>query len=55
MGYRIQYAIDVSTDGGPYITTLSTEVNDKTTNKYSRSHRIDLPEATTCWTIRIRP
>lgn len=54
LGYRIQYAIDISTDGGPYLNALTTEVNDKTTTKYSRSHRIDLPEATTGWTVRVR-
>lgn len=54
MGYTIQYAIDLSTDNGPYITALQTSISDKTTTKYTRSHRIDLPEATQGWTIRVR-
>lgn len=53
-GYKINYAIDLSTNNGPFITVLETRVNDKTTTKYSRSHRIDLPEAKTGWTIRVR-
>lgn len=53
-GYRIDYAIDLSTDGGPYLTVLEATINDKTTTKYTRSHRIDLPEATQGWTIRVR-
>lgn len=43
-GYSIQYAIDVSTDGGAYSTVLTTAMTGKTTGGYERSHRIDLPE-----------
>lgn len=53
-GYRIEYAIDVSTDGGAYVTLLSTAVDGKTTTLYERSHRINLPRATTGWQIRVR-
>ncbi|WP_181159789.1 host specificity protein J, partial [Shewanella sp. LC2] len=52
-GYRIAYAIDLSTDGGSYQTVLSTAVDGKTTQPYERSHRIDLP-AGNSWQIRIR-
>jgi len=52
-GYRIEYAIDLSTDGGSYQTVLSTAVDGKTTQPYERSHRIDLP-AGNIWQIRIR-
>ncbi|MEL4373031.1 TipJ family phage tail tip protein [Shewanella xiamenensis] len=52
-GYRIEYAIDLSTDGGSYQTVLSTAVDGKTTQPYERSHRIDLP-AGNSWQIRIR-
>ncbi|ABM25280.1 Carbohydrate-binding family V/XII [Shewanella sp. W3-18-1] len=52
-GYRIEYAIDLSTDGGSYQTVLSTAVDGKTTQPYERSHRIDLPEGNS-WQIRIR-
>ncbi len=53
-GYRIEYAIDVATDGGSYQELLKTAVDGKTTTKYERSHRIDLPDATTGWQIRVR-
>lgn len=54
VGYRIEYAIDVATDGGTYQEVLRTAVDGKTTTKYERSHRIDLPAATTGWQVRVR-
>ncbi len=53
-GYRIEYAIDVSTDGGAYSTLLNTAIDGKVTTLYERSHRINLPKATTGWQIRSR-
>ena len=53
-GYRIEYAIDVATDGGAYQQVLVDAVDGKTTTRYERSRRIDLPTATTGWQIRIR-
>lgn len=52
-GVRIQYAVDVSTDNGPYQELLAAEVNRKNITKYERSHRIELPEGSR-WTIRAR-
>lgn len=46
VGYLVNYAIDVSTDGADYVTVLSPSFNGKTTTGYQRSHRIDLPKAT---------
>ncbi|CAI1119637.1 host specificity protein J [Serratia liquefaciens] len=54
VGYRIEYAIDVATDGGAYQEVLHTAVDGKTTTKYERSHRIDLPPALTGWQVRAR-
>lgn len=54
VGYRIEYAIDVATDGGTYQEMLNTAIDGKTTTKYERSHRIDLPAATTGWQVRVR-
>ncbi|PNK91168.1 Domain of uncharacterised function (DUF1983) [Serratia odorifera] len=54
VGYRIEYAIDVATDGGAYQEVLRTAVDGKTTTKYERSHRIDLPVTTTGWQVRVR-
>jgi predicted phage tail protein len=53
-GYRIEYAIDVSTDGGSYQQVLDEAVDGKTTTRYERSRRIDLPAATSGWQIRVR-
>lgn len=52
-GVRIDYAIDVATDGGPYQQVLASYVDRKNVTKYERSHRIDLPEGSS-WTIRAR-
>jgi len=54
VGYRIEYAIDVATDGGTYQEALRAAIDGKTTTKYERSHRIDLPAATTGWQVRVR-
>ncbi|MGA3827323.1 host specificity protein J [Pseudomonas chlororaphis] len=53
-GYRIEYAIDVATDGGAYQQVLLEAVDGKTTTRYERSRRIDLPPATSGWLIRVR-
>ncbi|HHM6280323.1 TPA: phage tail protein [Pseudomonas aeruginosa] len=53
-GYRIEYAVDVSTDGGAYQQVLLDAVDGKKTSRYERSQRIDLPAATTGWQVRVR-
>ncbi|AZD67560.1 Phage-related protein, tail component [Pseudomonas chlororaphis] len=53
-GYRIEYAIDVATDGGAYQQVLLEAVDGKTTTRYERSRRVDLPPATSGWLIRVR-
>ena len=50
---RIDYSVEVSTDGGPYATLLSAFVDRKNVTKYERSHRIELP-AGNRWTVRVR-
>ncbi len=52
-GVRIEYAIDVATDGAPYQTVLSTFVDRKNVTTYYRSHRINLP-AGGHWAVRVR-
>ena len=54
VGYSVNYAIDLQTDGGSWQTVLNTSVTGKTTSGYERSHRIDLPQAGSTWTIRLR-
>ena len=54
VGYRIEYAIDVQTDGGAWEMVLNTAVDDKVSQGYQRSHRIDLPKAQQGWSVRVR-
>lgn len=54
VGYSVNYAIEMQTDGGTWQTVLNTSVTGKTTSGYERSHRIDLPQAGSNWTIRLR-
>jgi len=53
-GYSIQFAIDVQTDAGAFQTVLTSAFTGKQSGAYQRSMRIDLPAATTGWTVRIR-
>ncbi|AQY67412.1 phage tail protein [Pseudomonas veronii] len=52
-GYRIEYKVELATDGGAYQQVLSEAVDGKTTSLYERTRRIDLPRATTGWLMRI--
>ncbi|WP_010245123.1 TipJ family phage tail tip protein [Pantoea agglomerans] len=54
VGTVTQYAIDLSTDGGSWVTVVDGSFNGKTTSEYQRDHRIDLPKATSGWSIRVR-
>ncbi|MGP5203712.1 host specificity protein J [Psychrobacter aquimaris] len=53
-GYKIQYAIDLQTNGGAYVEVVNTKIEDKTSAGYERTHRIDLPKSATGWQIRVR-
>ncbi|QQN29351.1 TipJ family phage tail tip protein [Pseudomonas syringae group genomosp. 3] len=52
-GVRIDYAIDLATDGGPFVQVLADFVDRKNVTKYERSHRLNLP-AGSRWTMRVR-
>ncbi|MFF3704444.1 host specificity protein J [Pseudomonas qingdaonensis] len=54
VGYRIDYAIELSVNGGGFTRVLSATLNDKGTTEYERSHRIDLPEGFASAAIRVR-
>ncbi|MEN4608153.1 host specificity protein J [Pantoea agglomerans] len=54
VGTVTQYAIDLSTDGSSWVTVVDGSFNGKTTSEYQRDHRIDLPKATSGWSIRVR-
>lgn len=54
-GHKVEYAIDVATDGGAFVQVYKNAFAGKTGDKYERSHRIDLPAAsTTGWVLRVR-
>lgn len=53
-GYRIDYAVDVQTDGNGFVEVLKTSLNDKTSSGYERYHRLELPPAEVGWEIRVR-
>ncbi len=53
-GIKIEYAIDVQTDGGVWETMLDTNITDKTSANYERTHRIGLPRADRGWQVRVR-
>ena len=52
-GVRIDYAVDISTDNGPYVEVLLSFVDRKNVTEYERAHRLELP-AGNRWTIRVR-
>ncbi|EHF5047922.1 host specificity protein J [Enterobacter hormaechei] len=53
-GYRIAFAIDISTDGGSYVEYGTDAADGIADSGYERSYRIDLPAATSGWQIRVR-
>lgn len=52
-GVRVDYAVDISTDNGPYVQLLTSFVDRKNVTKYERSHRLNLPTGSK-WTVRAR-
>lgn len=53
-GITIRYAIDRQTDGGVWEEVINTQISDKTSPDYQRTHRIELPRADNGWQIRVR-
>jgi predicted phage tail protein len=53
VGSRVEYKIELATDGGAYQIVVNGAFDGKTTSLYERSHRIDLPVATTGWQVRV--
>lgn len=53
-GYHIDYVIEVSTDTGAYKPVVTSAFDGKTTSKYERTERINLPKAVQGWTVRVR-
>jgi len=52
-GYSVQYKIEVQTDAGAWQLAYNGAITGKTTSKYQRSHRIDLPAAQNGWNVRV--
>lgn len=52
-GYRIDYKIELATDGSAYKEIISQAFEGKTTSRYERSHRLELPTAKTGWMLRV--
>jgi len=52
-GYSVQYKIELATDGGPYIQVLASAFSGKTSTKYERTHRVNLPPANSGWQLRV--
>ncbi|WBA57908.1 DUF1983 domain-containing protein [Providencia sp. 21OH12SH02B-Prov] len=53
-GYRVDYIIELSTDGSGYKEVIKSAFDGKTTSEYQRTHRIELPKANTGWQLRVR-
>lgn len=54
-GTRVEYAVDIATDGGPFVERFASSFNGKTSTKYERGHRLDLPPASDSgWIVRVR-
>jgi len=52
-GYTVNYRVELSTDGGPYVPMVVSSFSGKTSTKYERSHRVDLPPANSGWQVRV--
>ena len=52
-GTIVKYRIDLMTDNGAYQTVIDGDVTAKTSAKYERSHRIDLPKAKNGWLVKV--
>ena len=53
-GHRVEYAIDIATDGGAYVEYGRDAADGIGNTGYSRDYRINLPEAKIGWQLRIR-
>ncbi|MEX5854757.1 DUF1983 domain-containing protein [Providencia huaxiensis] len=53
-GYRVDYVIELSTDGAGYKEVVKSAFDGKTTSEYQRTHRVDLPKANTGWQVHVR-
>jgi hypothetical protein len=52
-GTTVQLAIDVNNNGGGYVQQIADTITGKTTSRYQRAYRIDLPSPGP-WDVRVR-
>lgn len=52
VGASMDYMIEISTNGGPFVEYQRYNINGKTNTSYERTHRVDLPPSTNGWIIR---
>lgn len=52
-GTTVQYRIELMTDGASYQTVIDGNITAKTSAKYERSHRIDLPKSKSGWLVKV--
>ncbi|GHZ69296.1 Phage-related protein, tail component [Vibrio cholerae] len=54
VGYKVDYAIDLSSGGGSFENVVLASFDGKTVNGYTRTHRINLPSGHSSWIVRVR-
>ena len=55
VGYSVSYAVDIATDGGPYVEYGTYSITGKTNTTYERTLRVNLPKNPNVgWTLRVR-
>ncbi|WP_139851483.1 host specificity protein J [Acinetobacter pullicarnis] len=52
-GVKIDYSIEVQTDGGAWELALDAQMSGKTAPNYERTHEIVLPKANKSWLVRV--
>lgn len=52
-GRRVDFAIDIATNGGAYVRYVNGAIAGKTSGAYERQYRIQLPKPGTSWQIRV--
>jgi predicted phage tail protein len=52
-GYSIAYKIELQTDSGAFVLKINTAITGKDSGKYEKSHKIELPPATSGWVLRV--
>ena len=53
IGQRVEYMIELNTDGGGYVEIGTFAIKGKTRSRFVKPHRITLPAATTDWVVRV--